>query len=309
MARLLSTILVLGLLGGTAAAFAITEGLKLEKSPITQTRITKLFSPACDCPSDRAAIEFRLRHADAVTATIIRGSETVATLVADRDFRSGLITLRWNGRDASGQMVPDGPYRVRVHLARRHETINLPNTIQVDTAPPAVKLTRVRPRVFSPDHDGRADYVTVGFSVSGAARPLLYVNGKLTARGRIVRSSGKLNWFGKIHGRRVSPGVYGLSLRAEDRAGNVSKSTRPAKVRIRYVALGRNVIRARPTGRFALRVSSDAKLVRWRLNGRTGSARPGTLRLRAPKAPGRYSLFVTSVGHGERVVVIVARGS
>ena len=37
--------LVLGLLGGTAAAFAVTEGLKLEPSPILSPRIAKVFSP------------------------------------------------------------------------------------------------------------------------------------------------------------------------------------------------------------------------------------------------------------------------
>ena len=40
MSRLLSTVLVIGLLGGTAAAFAVTEGLKLQHTPITSTKVT-----------------------------------------------------------------------------------------------------------------------------------------------------------------------------------------------------------------------------------------------------------------------------
>ena len=38
-------LLVLALLGCTAAAFAVTEGLKLEKSPITNTLVDKVVAP------------------------------------------------------------------------------------------------------------------------------------------------------------------------------------------------------------------------------------------------------------------------
>ena len=305
--RVLSTLLVLGLLGGTAAAFAITEGLKLEKSPITRTRVTKLFSPTCGCAKDRAVVEFGLRRGDTVTATIIRKDETVATLARGEYFRRGRVRLIWDGRDRSGEAAPDGSYRVRVHLSRRHQTITLPNTIEVDTRPPTITLKSVGPVVFSPDGDGRNDYVSVTFRVSESARPLLYVDGKLAGRGRIEGSGGKLNWFGKIDGKRFRPGVYRLSLRAEDRAGNLSQPSMPVAVRIRYVALGRELVQAAPSGRFALRISSDAKHVRWLLHGRTGQARPGTLKLRAPKQPGRYILFVTAAGHSQKAVVIVKK--
>ena len=49
MPRVLSTLLVVSLLGGTAAAFAVTQGLKIEPSPILAPRIDKVFSPVCDC--------------------------------------------------------------------------------------------------------------------------------------------------------------------------------------------------------------------------------------------------------------------
>jgi hypothetical protein len=307
LSRLLSTLLVLGLLGGTAAAFAITEGLKLEKSPITRTHITKVFSPTCGCPHDRAKIDFRLRHADTAKVTIVlpRG-DTVATL-ADHYFRRGTVTLRWDGRNDTGAIVPDGSYRVRVHLAKRHQTINLPNTILVDTTPPTITLKSVQPTVISPNHDGRAEYANISFRVSGPARPLLYVNGKLAGRGRLDRSGATLHWFGKSQGRRYPAGTYRLTLRAEDQAGNISKPTPPATVRIRFLALGRPVIRVPAGKRFSVGVSADAKLVRWLLHGRMGRASPGTLKLRAPRRPGRYRLFVTAVGHSQTAVVIVTK--
>jgi flagellar hook capping protein FlgD len=308
LSRLLSTLLVLGLLGGTAAAFAITEGLKLEKSPITRTTVkNKVFSPVCGCERDKTLIEFRLRHGDIVTATIVNAQGDAVATLADHYFRRGTVPLRWEGRDAAGSVVPDGKYKLRVHLGRRHQTITLPNTIRVDTTPPAITLRRVRPEVISPNHDGRAEYANISFRVSTPARPLLYVDGKLAGRGRLERAGGSLHWFGKVHGRRYPAGVYQLSLRAEDPAGNVSQPTPPVAVRIRFLSLGRTVVRVAAGKRFSVRVSADSKLVHWLLHGRTGRDSPGTLRLRAPRQPGRYRLFVSTVGHSQTAVVIVTK--
>ena len=62
MARVLSTAVVLALLAATAAAFVVTEGAKLEKSPIAGTHVDAVFSPASAVPAKRNAhIQFRLR--------------------------------------------------------------------------------------------------------------------------------------------------------------------------------------------------------------------------------------------------------
>ena len=44
-----------GLLAATAAAFAITERLKLTPSPILGTRVSKTFSPICRCATGSAS--------------------------------------------------------------------------------------------------------------------------------------------------------------------------------------------------------------------------------------------------------------
>ena len=307
MARLVSILLVVGLLAGTAAAFAITENLKLEKSPIARTHVTKLFSPVCNCAKDVADVSFKLRNGDTLTASVITRQGDPVLTIADHYFRRGLVHLRWTGRDATGAVVPDGLYKLRVHLAKRHQTITLPNTIQVETTPPAIVIKRVVPRVFSPDHDGRSEYVTISYSVSTTARPLLYVDGRQVGRGRLTRSSGRIHWYGGSHGERYQPGVYRLWLRAEDRAGNISPPTRDVRVVLRYLTLARKVVHVRPGARFALHVSSDSKSLKWLLRGRRGESSSGTLRLRAPKKPGQYRLFVTSNGHSRTAVVVVAK--
>jgi hypothetical protein len=196
-------------------------------------------------------------------------------------------------------------YKLRIHL--RHQTITLPNTIQVDTTPPSIAIKRVVPRVFSPDHDGRREYVTISFGVSSTARPLLYVGRRQVGRGRLARASGSIHWYGGVHGETYPPGVYQLSLRAEDRAGNISPPTSDVRVAIRYLTLARKVVQARAGKRFALRVASDAKSVQWLLRGKSGQGTPGTLRIRAPKKPGRYKLFVTSNGRSQAAVVVVSK--
>jgi hypothetical protein len=304
VARLLPILLVVGLLGGTAAAFAITEGLKLEKSPIYGTHVDKLFSPTCNCPKDVAHVSFRLRKGDTMTATVITPDGDPVMTIANHYFRRGLTPpLQWNGRDSAGNVVPDGPYKLRLHLKNRHQTITLPNTLTVKTRPALIALKNVAPRVFSPDNDGRAEYVTVKFSVTGTAHPLLYANDKRVARGQLTASTGSLHWYANGY----PPGIYKLSLRAEDPAGNISPPTRDVPVLLRFVTLGQKTVHARPGGRFALSVSSDASTVHWLLRGRRGESAPGTLHLRAPKKPGRYKLFVTANGRSQVALVVVAK--
>jgi hypothetical protein len=304
LARLISTIVVLGLLGGTAAAFAITEGLKLERSPITGTRITSAFSPGIST----AKIEFRLRKSDSVTATVIGPNrKSVQTLASDRSFEKGLVRLRWDGRNELNQIAPPGGYTVRVHLARRHQTIALPNRITIDRTPPRITITRVRPPVFSPDHDGRRDHVAIRFTVSETARPLLLVNGRRALRGRLAKAAGTLYWSGRVNGRRLAPGTYALRLRAQDIAGNGSRPSRVHMVVLRYLTLGRRVIDARAGSLFRLRLSSDARRIYWTLAGRSGVIRPGVRKIRAPARPGRHRLVLTENGRRAVGVVIVRR--
>jgi hypothetical protein len=220
----------------------------------------------------------------------------------------GDVQFTWDGRDNAGRLVPQGPYRVRVHLDREHRTIVIPNTVQVDLTAPKIAFDRVSPRAFSPDRDGRREYVVIRFDVNESAQPLLLVNGRQIGRGKRTRHTGKLNWFGKRQdGHPLPPGVYTLSLRAEDQAGNISPVSRPVRVRIRYVELGRGFVRAKPGGRFRIRVVADAKRVRWLLAGKSAETERKTLTLRAPRRPGRYVLFVSANDHAAKAAVIVKR--
>jgi hypothetical protein len=308
LARLLSTALVLALLAGTTVAFGVTEALKLEKTPITRPEIDKQFSPLSESGAGTADVDFTLRKGDRIDVGIVDADgELVRTIVAGVRRSRGFAHFTWDGRDDAGRLVPEGRYRPRVHLDHEHRTIVIPNTIEVDTTAPELAFLRARPRAFSPDRDGRREYVRIRFRFDEPTRPLLLVDGRQEGKGRFVRRGGRLNWFGKRpDGRPLPPGVYTLSLRGEDRAGNISPVSRPVRVRIRYVELARDVVRAQPGSRFRIRVVTDAKRVRWRIAGKGGRTRRRTLVLPAPRQPGRYTLFVTASGHGAKAAVVVA---
>jgi hypothetical protein len=303
--RLLSTVLVIALLGGTAAAFAVTQGLKNEPSPITAPRIAKVFSPTCDCNTRVATIQFRLRKPDRVRLQIVDGSgDVVRTLVPGRRLRRGTVTYTWNGRDDQGRFVAQGVYKPRVHLADQHRTIDLPNEMQVDTTAPRISIVSLAPRTISPNGDGRNDRARIAYKASEPAHAILYVDGRrvIFTRRQLQRST--LDWNGKIDGRPALPGRYRVWLGAEDRAGNASIG-KVVHLVVRYVELARSSIRAKAGTRFGVRVFADRRFG-WRLGARMGTAAPGLMILRAPAKPGRYQLVVTIPGHADEATLIVS---
>lgn len=310
MARLASTVLVVALLAATATAFALTEGLKLEPSPILGTDVAKVFSPVCECESAEARISFRLRRADRLDIALVDSDgNTVVTPIRGRRYPRGRVVVRWDGVGADGQLLPEGEYRPRVHLRQARRTIVLPNPIEIDVTPPAIESVRLSRRVFSPDGDGRSDRVLVRYELGEEGRGLLFVNGRRRGLTRFPRTEDRVTWNGRQNSEGLPAGVYRIQLSARDPAGNLAVRTKPTTVVIRYVALGRSRVVTTAAARFAIRVSSDARRVRWTLGARSGSARPGTLRLRAPRQKGRYTLLVSANGHTARAAVFVREPS
>lgn len=319
MARVLPTVVVTALLIATAAAFAVTERLKLEDSPILNTRIDKFFSPVCTAcrPNARQVeIAFRLRKEDDLSLDIVdAGGNVIRDDLASGHFIPRALRFAWDGRDNEGRVVADGLYRVRVMLEGEERTLEFPNEIRVDATAPSVEDIDVRPEVVSPDGDGRADLVNVVYRFSEEAYPVLYVDGKRLAPGARRRPTGVRQWYALRKGRGLPPGQYRLALAATDEVGNFTPSTREFTVRIRYVELRRSRFRARPGARLRLRVSTDARSVAYRVTGK-GRVVEGRVRaqaavrafaLRVPRRPGRYLLTVTANGRHARAALLVRR--
>jgi hypothetical protein len=307
--RLLTTVTLVGLLIATAAAFAITERLKLTKSALMPgTKVSKVLSPTCSCSRGKANIRLRLRRPDALTITILDSRKhAVRELVTDAETPRGFSTFHWDGRTDLNDRAPDGTYQAEVHLARQHQTILLPNRIRLDTTAPVVLGATVNREEFSPDGDRQADFVRITYELSEPAHAQLYLDGRRILNTYRHPARGSVSWKGVVHGSTLPAGSYTLELGAQDAAGNTTPVAKRFRihVRIRYIAIASKRIAAQAGRPFEIGISTDAKRYTWKLGARTGTAASPVLRLRAPSPKGRYTLTVSEHGHVDRAAVIV----
>jgi hypothetical protein len=293
------TLIVAGLLAATASAFAVTERLKLEDSPVLGTKITARFSPK----HGDARIRFQLRREGNIELDVVDDRGTVVRhSLGSGVFGAAVHQFAWDGRNDAGQIVPDGLYHVQLQLKDEDRTIEFPSTVRTDSTPPTIEQVKISHRLFSPDGDHRADQVNVHYTFDEPAYAILYVDGKRVGTSYRKKPVGTIQWYAR--GKR--PGDYRLALAARDLAGNVAGSTREFTVRLRFVDLLKH--KFTPHGRIVrVRVSTDAKIVGWRLGRTHGNAKPPLLRLPVPSRPGRHTLIVTANGHRARATVIVRK--
>jgi hypothetical protein len=303
--RVVTTVTLLGLLVATSAAFAITEHLKLIKSALYGPEVSKYLSPVCDCSTRVARIQFRLRHPDRVTVTIVDadGNEV-------REIRSGVALpakqkdhFLWDGTTDDGTRVPDGVYYPQIHLEHSRHTFQLANKIIVDTKSPTVRAKVARPLLFV----GPGRSVAIRYAFSEPAHAVVYLDGRRIIVGRRSRPHFKVKWAGTLGGRPLRPGRYVLSVGAQDVAGNETPASEREDVTVvvRYVELTPERLTVRSGGRVKVRVKTSAKRYTWRLGHQHGARRARVLRLRAPTTPGTYRLVVTENGHATTATVRV----
>jgi hypothetical protein len=309
-------VLVLALIGGTTAAFTITEALKLEPSPIHSKRHEEVFSPGCGCRTGAAQFQIRLRRDDRLDLDILADGEPIRNLARDRAEEKGRVPIRWDGRDDAGEIVPDGVYELRVHLRDADRSVVIPRPIRVDTESPEFEVLGVDRPVISPDDDGRRDSLRIGYRSSEEAVVLVFVQGRLGAEGSLQKEGeADVPWDGKVDGRAVRAGEYTLFLRARDAAGNLSAPA-SVSVEIRYIEIVQPVLVLERGGRLRFRVRTDANGFAWTLRRAGGGVvdgdprnRPGVVveRLSEQIRPGRYILEVRANGHRDRAVVRVTK--
>jgi hypothetical protein len=304
--RLLTTFVLVGLLVATAAAFAVTERLKLTKSPIYGTVVLPKagFSPIV---RKKATIKFKLRKSDDLTITILNSKGEAVRQLAAVPASRGLNVFRWDGRDSANVRARDGAYRAEVHLARQHRTIVLPNLIRVDTKEPQLALLNANREAFSPDGDHQADFVRIQYEFSKPVHVALYLRGERILRPRGLRAKGQFPWYGIGSRGKLPPGTYVLQVGATDAAGNSTPLARRGRirVRIRYIELASKRIVVPAGKRFSIGVSTDARKYRWKLGGRKSIATGPVLNLLASTRRGSYTLTVAERGHVARARVIV----
>jgi hypothetical protein len=316
--RVLTTVTLLGLLVATAAAFAITEYLKLKKSPLYAVQVSAgaapplhrpqpvVFSPVCHCSTSVARIGLELRHPDRVTVTIVDSAgHTVARRGSDRLL--GARTPQhfvWDGRTDSGALVPDGVYYPEVHLANARHAFRFTNKITVDTTPPGVRsASGLKPVLLA----GPGRSVAIRYALSEKAHAIVYLGNRQVTLGRLTRLNAKIKWNGRLQYRQLPAGRYVLSIGARDLAGNETPAgeRKHVTVVLRYIDVTPGRVTVRGGRPFKVHVETASKRYTWHLGHRHGERRGKRLRLRAPTTPGTYRLVVAENGHAATAVVRV----
>ena len=320
MQRVLTSVTLLGLLVATAAAFAITEYLKLKKSPLYAVQVSAgaarplhrpqpvVFSPVCHCTTSVARIGIRLRHPDRVTVTIVDSDgNTVATIADDR--RLGAHSPQhfvWDGRTDAGALVPDGVYYPSVYLGNERHKFQFANRITVDTKPPEVRsASGLKPVLFA--GPGRSVAIRYALGKNEKAHAVVYLGNRQVVLGRLTRPSAKIKWNGRLQYRQLPAGRYVLSVGAQDLAGNETPAGERKQVTVvlRYIELTPRRITVRSGRRLTVHVKTASRHYTWRLGQRHGGRHGKVLRLLAPSTPGTYRLVVAENGHAATAVVRV----
>ena len=308
---------LLGLLVATAAAFAITEHLKLIKSPLTGALLSERrgrerpsghvsIGPTCNCPTRKATLRVKLRHSGRVTVTIRDSSgHTVRTIASHVSVPAKAEKFfAWNGRTDAGRVAPDGDYYPSVKLPR--QTFNFLNKITVDTKPPMVvraKTVKKNPVLLA----GPGRTVAITYALSEPAHALVYLGSHQIIKSHRTTEHDKVKWAGTLGGEALRPGKYVLSIGAQDLAGNKTPAAKRKHVTVvvRYVDVSPQRLTVRAGHRLAVHVKTAAKRYTWRLGQRHGSHRGSVLHLRAPTTPGTYRLVVAENGQTTTAVVQV----
>ena len=111
-----ATLVVAALLIATAGAFVWTERQKLQPPPFEVSDVTETFSPVCRCDRAAADIGLEFRRRTRLTLEIADEDGNVIRPLVSGVQERGPVVIRWNGRDANGNVVPEGTYRPRARI-------------------------------------------------------------------------------------------------------------------------------------------------------------------------------------------------
>jgi hypothetical protein len=303
--RVLSTVTLLGLLVASAAAFAITEHLKLIKSPVYAPQVTRYVSPICGCATDRATISVKFRRRTVVTVRIVDAHQRpLATLVSQRSVPRGQGTWTWDGRTAGGARVPDGTYRPEIVLPHRTYLLSV-DRITVDTTAPRVLSAGVSRTLIIGGKKG----VPIHYVFSQAANALVYLGRQQVVLGHPTRAHDKVRWSGRRAGRLLGAGRYVLTVAARDAAGNETPPSgrKRVVVLLRYIEVAQTRIHVGAGAHFTVGIRTAAPKFSWRFAGKHGTGHGKTLHVRAPSRHGKFRLVVTEQGHSASAIVSVGR--
>ena len=197
---------------GSTASMPVTPPATLELTSVAADPQT--ISPNGDGEADTSTLTYTTTAQSMVTVTVVDASgQDVGVLQSPTDEAAGTHTATF-----TGEGLPDGAYQLRVDAAGAEATVSQTANVLVTRT---LEGAGVAPSIFSPNGDGRADRVTVRFTLLNPAAVRVRVlrdrvwiatpfAGELPAGRHVVRWDGT-----KLRGRLLD-GDYAMEVEATD---------------------------------------------------------------------------------------------
>ena len=235
-------------------------------------------TPNGDWSGERTTIRFTLNRRALLGVRVVNLStgNGVRTLLASSERPAGPRNLSWDGTTGGGAPVADGRYRIEVSAEAGVEQVSRSVRVVVDRTLGGVFAL---PAVVSPNGDGRADSLEIGYDLARAADVRVQITrGGDVLRTVLNRSQGAgahtVDWNGRARGDRVTDGPATAVVLATTSLGT-RRLSRPVELDTRRPVV--RVLSLRTVdGRMRLRVrlSEHAELRIWygRENWRDGGS-------------------------------------
>ena len=190
-------------------------------------------SPNGDGVQDSSAVVIALQ--ESALRLVVTLEDTVSAMVLDTlldiaDPSAQEYETFWNGTDSLGTLLPDGGYRLSLLVTGAAGDEEYARTVIVDTMRPVITLDRIEPGVYTPDIEGTSEEVLIYFYLADLGVPdsveIIVINPQGVEidvpPGPLAEGLNSASWVGN---ESSADGLYGLSLRAYDEAGNESVDT------------------------------------------------------------------------------------
>ncbi|MCG8478086.1 MAG: OmpA family protein, partial [Spirochaetales bacterium] len=220
--------------GNARAGSPVEVELDTRETPVFVSSERDAFSPNDDGVVDSIDLITELadpRGVERFELAILDGADRTVARITDRGTPQE--RYEWDGRGATGRIVADGAYRVRIEVEYRHG--NRPSAtsapFRVDTVEPRARV-ELADTIFSPDGDGRRDAVTIRQESSREALWTAEIipddGGRPVRRWDFSGELAPLEWDGTDEdGAVVEDGRYRYRVSSVDGAGNRFSTTTP----------------------------------------------------------------------------------